>query len=358
MIETHVMNALLLPSVKDEPLFGVLTFMNGLVAPTFLFCAGAALAISLHRKWNDFTGFTPMLGRYVVKLFFILIVAYSLHVPLFSLKQMLTLQDEGKWMLFFQADILHIIAIALFMTVVIAVLVRNQNMLIRITAIIALVIVFISPLIREMDHTSLPVWFRPYLTTQFKSQFPFFPWAAFLLSGILVGFWFLKINERGEEEKLMPKLSLAALIAIILSLLIEAFPVTIDPNHNFWKASPEFFFVRLGLVVLLFVYLWWFEKRLTISNRSPVIMFGQESFLIYVVHLLVVYGYTFEWSYIRLFGHTLHYWESAGLTLGLILVMYIMAFIWHKLKKEYRKAATIIQYAVLAGIVVRFVFLD
>ncbi|HMD13095.1 MAG TPA: heparan-alpha-glucosaminide N-acetyltransferase domain-containing protein, partial [Bacteroidota bacterium] len=46
MIETHVFNALLLPQLKEETFFKILTFVNGLVAPSFLFCAGLALAIT------------------------------------------------------------------------------------------------------------------------------------------------------------------------------------------------------------------------------------------------------------------------------------------------------------------------
>jgi uncharacterized membrane protein len=355
MIETHVVNAVLKTTLKDEPLFAVITFANGLVAASFLFCAGVALAISLHRKWQAFTGFSKTLWRYLFRLVFILVVAYSLHVPIFSLRQMEALHDDNQWMPFFQSDILQVISITLFLVVVMALIVRKEKRLILFSVIVALVIVFISPIIREMDHSSLPVWFRPYLTMQFKSQFPLFPWSAFLISGTIAGFWFLRIKEEGKEPVMMPRLALLALGAIILSLLIEIIPIMIYPNHNFWRASPEFFFVRLGIVLLLFVYLWWFEDRLTISPRSPMVLLGQESLLVYVVHLLVVYGHTYEWSFIRLFGHTLNYLECFGLFAALSFGMFILAYFWHWLKGWNGRLASGVQFIVLSAIVGYFI---
>ena len=48
MIETHIVNALLRNDLRHETAFVILNFINGLVAPTFLFCAGFAFAISSH----------------------------------------------------------------------------------------------------------------------------------------------------------------------------------------------------------------------------------------------------------------------------------------------------------------------
>ena len=154
---------------------------------------------------------------------------------------------------------------------------------------------------------------------------------------------------------MMPRLALLALGAIVLSLLIEIIPIMIYPNHIFWRASPEFFFVRLGIVLLLFVYLWWFEDRLTISPRSPMVLLGQESLLVYVVHLLVVYGHTYEWSFIRLFGYTLNYLECFGLFAALSFGMFILAYFWHWLKGWNGRLASGVQFIVLSAIVGYFI---
>ena len=251
MIETHVLNALLETSIKDEAFFKILTFVNGLVAPSFLFCAGFALAITLQRKWADFIHLKYPLWRYLVRLLFILVVAYSLHLPFFSLKHLREISDQNVWLPFFQSDILQVIAITLFVLVLLVVALRNQTRFLRVASILTLIIIFISPIVREMDHSNLPVWLRPYLTMNVKSQFPLFPWSAFLMTGAIAGCFFLKAKGEGRDAAFMKKLGVGSFVMILLSLAIEYQPMTIYPNHDFWRATPEFFFVRLGLVCLI-----------------------------------------------------------------------------------------------------------
>ncbi|MBI3365411.1 MAG: DUF1624 domain-containing protein [Ignavibacteriae bacterium] len=355
MIETHVVNALLITPLKDEAFFKVLTFVNGLVAPSFLFCAGFALAITFQRKWTDFRQMKYPLWRYIVRLLFILVVAYSLHMPFFSLKRLRELADQNAWLPFFQSDILQVIAVTLFVLVVLALLLRDQNIFMKVTAILILVLIFISPMIREMDYSNSSVWLRPYLTMQFKSQFPLFPWAAFLASGTIIGYLFLKAKAAKGEIRFIRQLGYGALLGIILSLVVEYQPMTFYPNHDFWRASPEFFFVRLGIVCLIAVGLWQYEQRRGASTRSVLGVFGQESLLVYVVHLLVVYGYTYEWSFIRMFGPTRSYLQCVELFLALTAAMYVMAYVWHWMKGKDARMAKVVQFVVLATIVVVFI---
>jgi len=354
MIETHVVNALLDTPLKDEAFYKVLTFVNGLVAPSFLFCAGFALAITLERKWTDFVQFKLPLWRYVVRLLFILVVAYSLHLPFFSLKHLREMTDQSLWLPFFQSDILQVIAITLLSLVALALIFRNRTVFLRVTMLLALAVVFISPIVREMDHSGLPGWLRPYLTMKFKSQFPLFPWAAFLMAGTVVGIFCLKARAEDREKEFMKRLGMGAGGAILLSLAFEFLPVAIYPNHDFWRASPEFFFVRLGLVCLLAFGLWSYENKREASTSSVLSLFGQESLLVYVTHLLVVYGHTYEWSFIRQFGPTLNYLQCIGLLVALTAAMYVMAYGWHWLKGKNSRVAKGLQFAVLGTIVLVF----
>ncbi len=350
MIETHVVNALLCPEIKDESFFKLLTFVNGLVAPSFLFCAGMGMAISLQKKWDDYVDLRMPLWRSVARLLFIAAVGYSLHLPFFSLSRLRELADGNAWIPFFQVDILQTIVVSLLFLTLIAVIVRKEQYFLWIAALSTAAIVFASPIIREMDYSGLPVWFRPYLTTQFKSQFPLFPWTAFLTSGTVVCFLYLRMRAQGKEGVFMKRLLVFSVCCMALSLLAEFQPVTLYPRHDFWRASPEFFFLRLGLVTM-FLWLIWRAK----TSWSPLMLFGQESLIVYTVHLLIVYGYTYEWSFIRYFGPHLDYAQSLGLTLILAAAMYVLAFIWHFIKQWNIGYAKILQFATLSGIVVMFI---
>jgi uncharacterized membrane protein len=355
MIETHVVNALLLPALKEGPLYPILTFFNGLVAPSFLFCAGFALSISLTRRWEDFIKPGKTLGRYILRLLFILLVGYTLHIPRFSLRQMMDLDDPGIWMGFWQSDILHVIALTLMALVLLVILSRTRRTFLVLASLFGLLIVFLAPVVRELDYSGAAVWFRGYLTTAFKSQFPLFPWSAFLIGGTLTGWWYLTARGAGNEAAMMQKFAIACAGAIVVALAAEIQPITFYPGHDFWRGSPEFFFVRFGVVGLLCAGLWWYEQRRVPSPVSVFSIFGQESLLVYATHLIIVYGHTFEWSFIRQFGPTLTYVECFGLFAALTVAMFILAAGWHRLKGWNTKVATGVQYALVAGIALQFI---
>ena len=278
---------------------------------------------------------------------------------------MLTLSDEHSWQSFFQSDILQVISVSLFFLVTLAAVLRRESKLYPVAALVSLAVVLLAPLVREMDHSALPIWVQPYLTMRVKSQFPLFPWSAFLISGAIVGYLFIRSREEKRERTFMSRLGFLVIGGIFLSLLMELLPLTVYPNHDFWQASPEFFFVRFGIIILITVGLWRIETAQNDLEKDPstfpkvrksfLLLFGQESLLVYYVHLLLVYGDSFKWSFSRQFGPNLNYRECLGLFVVLLLAMYLLAFGWHTLKLKNKKVSEVVQYAVLAGIVLQFI---
>ncbi len=354
MIETHVVNALLDPSIKAQSFFTFLSFINGLVAPAFLFCAGAALGITLNRRWNELIGMRRYFWRYILRLVFIFVIAYSLHLPFFSFTKLAHITDPHVWITFYQADILQIIVLSLLFTVVLALLVRNRNLFTLSAAIIGIALVFITPVVRDSDTSGMVPWIRPYFTTSVKSQFPIFPWSAFLLGGTLVADYFVRMREKGDEESWAKKLALLSVILCVVAMAAEVAPFQIYPNHSFFRYSPEFFFVRFALIVLILLALWKYAVRIPSGGNSVISVFGQESLLVYVVHLMIVYGYDYEFSFVRMFSPQLNYLECFGLFVVLTAVMYGMAFVWHRLKGWNKPIASTVEFAVLGMIVVTF----
>ena len=355
MIETHVVNATLASALKLGVPFKILTFLNGLVAPTFLFCAGLAFAISFRRRWDDYVNLRAPFWRYLARILFILVVAYSLHLPHFSLQRLLALNDQSAWLPFFQSDILQVIALTLLFLAGLAVAARTERLFTALAASACVLLIVLSPPVRAIDVTGWPVWLRPYFSMQFRSQFPLFPWSAFLIGGTLIGFRFIAAWESGSTPRFMRRLALFGIALIVVSALAELQPLTLYANHDFWKASPEFFGIRFGLVVLM-LWFWWVVADRVKKGLGLLTVFGQESLLVYTVHLLVVYGYTYQFSFVRMYGPTLGYAESLGLFALLTLVMFALAFVWHALKGWNLRGAKIVQVVVLGAIVLQFLF--
>jgi uncharacterized membrane protein len=81
MIQTHVFNATLTPGLTETGFFQVLRFIDGLVAPSFLFASGMAYAVTTRRKINDYLSFGPPLFRQFGRLLFVMLIGYGLHLP-------------------------------------------------------------------------------------------------------------------------------------------------------------------------------------------------------------------------------------------------------------------------------------
>jgi len=364
MIETHVVNALLLPALRQGPFFKVVNFINGLVAPTFLFCAGFAFAITLDRNWDDVLRLGKTFWRYTMRMGFILAVGYMLHLPHFSFRRLVALEDPGAWTPFFQSDILHVIALTLLFLLISAAIARRRPVLTALALASGLGCIFAAPLVRAGDYSAFPVFLRPYLSGEYMSQFPLFPWSAFLLGGAVTGFLFLPMRSAHREGLFMLRLSVLATSAIAGAILIAVLPFRLYPADDFWGPSPWFFIVRSGLVMLLLALLWRLDgprpdpPRPPVVVRSPVTLFGRESLVVYVVHLLIVYGYMLRWSFVREFSQTLDFTECFALAAALGAAMYLLAFVWHALKTRDMILAAYVRYGLYGGTVLLFLLKD
>lgn len=121
--------------------------------------------------------------------------------------------------------------------------------------------------------------------------FPIFPWTGFAFAGLAVGFILYSEWARAREARIFFALGAAGLAMIELSRWIDAQPRQIYAVYDYWHTSPEFFLIRVGmlLVILTASYAWcrWGAGG---WGFSPLIQLGQASLLVYWVHLEFVYG--------------------------------------------------------------------
>ena len=360
MIEVHVVNALLLPALREGTVFKGVNFINGLVAPSFLFCAGFAFAVTLERRWDEYLSLGRPFWRYLARLAFLLAIGYALHLPHFSLTRLLGEGDPRAWTAFFQSDILHVIALTLGFLLLSAVIIRDRPLLRAFWTVSALACVYAAPVVCALDYSAFPVWLRPFLSKQFMSQFPLFPWSAFLILGGLIGGRYIARRKESRESLFMLRLTVVAFGLTVGAIVAELLPVTVYRGLDFWGPSPQFFIVRTGIVGLAMALLWRMDTSSAEGRaarglvRSPVTLFGRESLLVYVVHLLIVYGYMFQWSFVREFSQTLSFTGCLGLFAALSAAMYVLALFWHTLKTSRPVLARRIQYAVMGAIVLTF----
>ncbi|HXJ89648.1 MAG TPA: heparan-alpha-glucosaminide N-acetyltransferase domain-containing protein [Candidatus Binatia bacterium] len=147
--------------------------------------------------------------------------------------------------------------------------------------------------------------------------FPIFPWAAFAFTGLAVGFVLQSPWTRTREPRVFISLGVLGVVLIELSRWLDSLPVQIYPVYDYWHTSPNFFLIRVGmlLVILAGTYAWC-RWGLAQWGFSPLIQLGQASLLVYWVHIEFVYG--------RFSILTKHAQTLAGATVGLVIIFLSM----------------------------------
>ncbi|MDR3611176.1 MAG: heparan-alpha-glucosaminide N-acetyltransferase domain-containing protein [Ignavibacteriaceae bacterium] len=357
MIEVHVFNAFITPSLKETHWFGVLNFVNGLVAPSFLFISGFAFIISTQNKHEELSKFGTLFWRKTRRIGLIFLLGYSLHLPFFSLAKTIREVTPQLWISFYNVDILQNIAIGLLFLLIARAIIKSDKFFFNFIVISCAIFIFVSPFIWEHDFAHyLPLPIASYFNSVYGSFFPLFPWIGFLLAGAVCSILFLKSREINNEKSYI--MQVAALGLILLAAghfyLSPIFPKT----YTATKPHPMFFLERLGYV-LLFLSLSWYFMKLLPTKGIIIIEMGRESLLIYYLHLQIIYRKFLNGESLdSIAGGSYGIWQCIFYTLTLIILMVIVASIWGGYKRRHKKGAKYVTVAVVSVAVILFLLIQ
>jgi fucose 4-O-acetylase-like acetyltransferase len=108
---------------------------------------------------------------------------------------------------------------------------------------------------------------------------------------LVVGFLLLSDWSRRNEFKSIALAGAGGIVLIELGLWLDARSVQLYAVHDFWHTSPNFFLVRVGIVlVILFASYLWCRWGAGEWGFSPLIELGKSSLVVYWVHIEFVYG--------------------------------------------------------------------
>ncbi len=354
MVETHVVNAYLPAALRQGPFFFWLAFLNGLVAPSFLFASGFSLVLQGSRYWNDWLRFRPPFWRQLRRLGFIVILGYLIHAQHLRLSQYLGSQDPDVWRRALQVDILQCIVASLLIVHMLIPAVRTRARLAYAVAALAIAVSLATPSIWAMDFTGrLPLAVALFLNPGGISLFPIFPWAAFLLAGSSASCLFLSAVERGVLPQFMRRLALAGAGLIGTGLVGRLAAFSLPGDQDFFLTSPLYVAIRLGCVLLLLAALWRVERS-RVWFPQTVVTAGQESLLVYGLHLFVIFGLLRNRYLGKIFGLEMGYAGCFILSALLILLMLWAAHFWHAFKRQHTVVIRRTQAVVLAALAAVF----
>jgi len=336
MIEVHVFNAFILPPLKETGWYDYLNYVNGLVAPAFIFVAGFVFVYVSERKIEDFRNYGRLFWRQLYRIAQIWIIGYLLHLPFFSWARMVHESSQDDWLKFYQSDVLNCIAAGLLFLFLTRIRIRSNDVYRRFLLTSGLVIAFLTPFIWDIDFNKyIPAPIGAYLNGQHFSGFPLFLWIAFMMAGGYFAMDYLKARNEGSEKGFIKRIGIAGVVMMIGGRLAAALPAYVPHASTDVRANPFFFLERLGVVVLLLIVCWYYaEWRKT--EKSFILDASRESLSIYAAHLLVIYGlFYYDMSLSYLYGGKLTILECCLATLALIAVMVYAAKLWSWLKQQH-----------------------
>jgi len=300
MFQTHCYDSWLGGGARKTTFFMWSQLGGTLPAPLFLFLAGISFALVTDKLIKKGIGANQIARTTILRGAEI----FGLGL-LFRLQEFLLGWGWAPWTDLFRVDILNTIGLSMMlmgvMCRVVQRLAAGPRVRVALTVSAMATALAISLLTPMLWTTWRPRWLPWPIESYINGVhnlgepqawlFPVFPWSGFAFAGLAVGFLLLSEWGRHREAVTFLSLGIGGTALIFAARWLDARPQQIYPVYDFWHSSPEFFLIRVGLllIILLGVYAWcrWGAGQ---WGFSPLIQLGHTSLLVYWVHIEFVYG--------------------------------------------------------------------
>ena len=353
MIEVHVFNSLMQTQLKSAWWFPYLNFVNGLVAPSFLFISGFAFILASRSKLHQFKEYGTVFWRQVGRIFLIYIVGYSIHLPFLNIHKMTAIYNTPGWFDFLRVDVLQCIAVGLAILFMSRMVIKSEKNHLAFIMLLAAVFILAAPLMWLIDFSNyMPVFFANYINPKGGSLFPLFPWVGFTLCGAATAYFYLYAKENKRIPHFHKWLTISGIAMVIIGhiTLLENSPFFIKMYRPNWL----FFVLRIGYVFSLLSLCMYYEIKKN-PKKSFVLEVSRESLLIYWLHLQVLFRKVWDETSIEtIINYRFGVIECIVSTIALIVLMIYSAKLWGYVKKEHPVIAQRIFWGTFAGCVLIF----
>ena len=355
MIQGHVFDALVSPQVKSASWYYVHDFFHGFIAPMFLFASGVAFGVATIRTWDQHIVSGERVRRRVWKFLALIAIGYALHLPYFSLRKTISAATFLETKAMVQVDALQCIGVTLLLLQGAVFLLRRKELFAKSVALAGAVVILASPIVWSLHFgDKFPLWLTAYFNGENGSWFPLFPWSAYILGGVLFGYFFLKAGTyRGQVTTILKSAAAAAGLAAV-ALIALRLPFNFYPYHDYWKSDPSIVLFRLSVVSVVAAGIFLVERYIQPVSRIPSII-GTESLFVYIVHLLIVYGSVMGPGLNVYIGPTLSLVEALEATVLVFAAVMLLAVFWHEFNSNHRAVADRLKLAGAATFLLAFI---
>lgn len=321
MVQTHAL-VLLQPALRQGPAFHWVNFVDGLVAPTFLFAAGFSLGLTQVRaaQANDRERRLRKTALRLLEVLFIACLLNWMWFPVFR---------EPHWWL--RLDILHCLSLNLLALLPVANSLGGRPKTLAALMLGVGVVAFgVSPL---LEHVGGP--FGLFFNENNGALFPLLPWLGHIAIGVAMG----AVGASMPRWRLNVALSLLAAVGYATYKLTDAI-VALYPPHDVWRTNIGPHGVRLFWVAVLSLLLSGIEWR--VKREGPIARFattfGTSSLSAYFFHLFFLYYELIPHVAFRAQWLDALSWPAYGVaTVALIALTFAAVRLWDPIDARLRR---------------------
>ena len=329
MVQGHALDVLLAPNYRAGAIYNFWLFLRGITAPMFLTLSGFAFAIVTTRRWDSYLHNSPEMRRRIIRFCTLIFLGYWMHMPVRS-PLSIPLMDADAWQRWLQVDVLQCIGFTMLVLQLLVLAARTPRRFAAFAGGLACFVVICAHFTWSAQWGShLPAFFAAYCNGLSGSLFPLFPWAAYACTGVCLGVWYLQRPSDSSRRLL----AIGGTLMILAGILLEKPTMEFCGTLYFWQTSPSLFILRVGCVCLLLSIV---ERLSTLPwvPHSLVQAVAQQSLLIYLVHLCILYGSVWNIGLRQWLGPTLDPWHTLLWIVLLIASMTLLAWSRSQIKPK------------------------
>lgn len=337
MLYGHTVDALLAPAYRTGMVFNVWQFQRGLTSCLFLLLSGFAFSIATARHWASHLVLSPALFRRIRRFSLFVALGYVMRVPLAPLSRMATASDV-EWRTLLGVDVLQLIGVTFVGVQVLVLACRSRRVFGWVALAISVGMMLGAPWVWSRDWSAdMPPALAAYLTPNTGSLFPLVPWSAFVLTGAALGILYARWGASHLVQYANRALLVPGAIVVLLGLWLSARQVQLFGTGPF-AYVPGNLLLRAGACLAIVGLIAHASRRVTQLPHA----FGavaQESLLIYVLHLFIVFGSVLAPGLLNIFGQTRTPLQLLPIVILLISTMTLAAYSWNWLKHTHGRIA-------------------
>lgn len=281
MLQGHTFDSFTRTDLREKGPFMLSQFYGGLPPALFLFLTGITFAFLMDSQNKQGNSSWQRVVAALKRSRYLFLLAFLFRIQLYVFGFPTSPADQ-----LLKVDILNCMGFAMLIMAPMAVFTTVER--IRLCTVLGVVIAGLAPVVSLINSDGIPSLVHAYLFPSLTT-FGFFPWAAFLAFGMVVGS-VIRIVPHEELGRSMAWVLGIGVGLAVLALQLSNLPYSIYHKSDFWLNSPALIMIKLGIImaVLAVSYLW-----VNISGPQKWSLFrqlGTTSLLVYWVHIELVYG--------------------------------------------------------------------